>query len=115
MVRKAKDFEQEIVQNMCGGDGDVVLHHAFHGNEITSKICACCTVTLQPGCSVGPHEHHTDDEIYYIISGHGIVEEGNGPVPVGPGDAILTGNGGTHQIANTAEEPLVFLAVVVQY
>lgn len=51
MIRKASEFDREVVPNMCGGEGDVVLDYAFHGNEITSKVTACCTVTLAPGAS----------------------------------------------------------------
>ena len=116
MIRKASDFDREVVPNMCGGEGDVVLDYAFHGHEITSKVTACCTVTLAPGASVGPHTHPTDDEIYYIISGQGeVIEDDGKKVAVGPGDAILTGNGGSHQIANIGRQPLVFLAVVIDY
>ena len=41
MIRKASEFDREVVPNMCGGEGDVVLDYAFHGNEITSKVTAC--------------------------------------------------------------------------
>lgn len=116
MIRKAKDFDREIVHNMCGGSGDVVLDYAFHGSDITSKVSACCTVTLQPGASVGLHEHTKDDEIYYFISGSGTAFEEDGtPVQITAGDAMLTGNGGAHSVVNTGTEPLVFLAVVIEY
>lgn len=116
MIRKASDFSKEVVNGMCGGKGDVKLGYAFHDNEMKSKCCACCTVTLEKGCSVGAHQHTVDDEIYYILSGTGSVDEGDGKrVCVVAGDAILTGDNGFHDMVNEGDEPLVFLAVVISY
>jgi len=116
MIRKATEFDSEVVHNFCEGNGDVVLKYAFHDSDMKSNCCACCTVTLEKGCSVGMHQHTADDEIYYIISGSGVVDEGDGvKVPVSAGDAILTGDNGYHSIANENDEPLVFLAVVINY
>ena len=116
MIRKAAEFDKEVVPEMCGGSGDVVLHYALHDKDTRSKICACCTVTLAKGASVGKHQHTEDDEIYYILRGKGSVDEGDGRrVPVEPGDVILTGNGGFHDMKNEGDEPLVFPATVVAY
>ena len=116
MIRKASEFKQQVVPNMCGGDGNVYLGNAFKNSEIKSNVCAFCTVTLEKGGSVGMHQHTEDDEIYYILSGKGLVDEGDGnKVPVTAGDAILTGDNSYHSIANAGDEPLVFLAVVIKY
>lgn len=47
MLRKNSEFTKEIVANMAGGDGNVILRNAFSAEELTSKVCACCTVTLE--------------------------------------------------------------------
>ena len=116
MIKKASEFEQHVIPNMAGGDGNVYLGYAFNDSDIKSNVCAFCTVTLEKGGSVGMHQHTEDDEIYYILSGNGLVDEGDGnKVPVTVGDAILTGDNGYHSIANAGDEPLVFLAVVTKY
>ncbi len=116
MLRKNSEFTKEIVANMAGGDGNVILRNAFSAEELTSKVCACCTVTLEKGCGVGLHQHTEDDEIYFIISGSGLYDDGDGNwTRVTPGDATKTGDGGWHAIKNDGEEPLVFLAVVISY
>ena len=84
--------------------------------EAKSKILACCTVKLDKGCEVGLHDHPDDDEVYYVISGKGLYNDGDGNwVEVCPGDSTLCGNGGWHAMKNVEDEPLVFLAVVVGY
>ena len=59
---------------MAGGDGNVYLGYAFNDSDIKSNVCAFCTVTLEKGGSVGMHQHTEDDEIYYILSGNGLVD-----------------------------------------
>ena len=116
MIKHVSEFDEELVPNLCGGEGEGLLRYAFHDKDAKSKLCACCTVTLQPGSSVGYHQHTEDDEIYYILSGVGSVNEGDGKrVKVFPGDAILTGNNGFHDMKNEGDEPLVFLATVISY
>lgn len=116
MIKKANQFDKEIVPNFCGGAGEMVIHTGIHGDEARSKICACCTVTLEKGSEVGRHQHTEDDEIYYILSGKGLYDDGDGVyTEVVPGDVTLCGENGFHAIKNEEDEPLVFLAVVVGY
>ena len=69
----------------------------------------------RPGSSIGFHRHESEEEIFYILSGAGEVSEG-GPRPRSAlGDAVHTGDGAGHAIANTGTEPLDFLAVILVY
>ncbi len=108
MIRKANEMDQHVRPHMRGGMGQAVLTTLFTAEEVT-------LITLQPGCSIGRHEHLHEDEIYYILSGSGTVEEGDGPVQLDAGDAVLTGNGQRHAIVNTGTQPLVLFAIVVTY
>ena len=61
--------------------------------------------------SVGPHTHytrhfHSDPIIYYILSGHGIIFEGNSKHEVSPGSAIYIGSNIIHGLDNPGNEPL---------
>ena len=116
MIKRASEFDREVIPNFCGGEGDTVIETGIHGGDAKSKVCACCTVRLEKGCEVGIHDHPDDDEIYYVISGKGLYNDGDGKwVEVFPGDVTLCGNGGSHAMKNVEDEPLVFLAVVVGY
>lgn len=115
MVRKHSEMETEIRREMRGGKGEVHLCHAFRGDEMTSPCRLCATLTLDPGCSIGLHDHVGEDEVYYILQGSGTVYENGSPVPVAAGDAVLTGNGVSHSIENTGCEVLKLFAAVVRY
>ena len=65
--------------------------------------------TVMPGQATEPHRHPRSEEIYYILSGRGRMVLGDEAREVGPLDAILIPPGTRHTIANTGDEPLVFL------
>jgi mannose-6-phosphate isomerase-like protein (cupin superfamily) len=63
---------------------------------------------LKPGSGIGYHEQK-EDEIYYVISGRGIMTLDGKEVEVGPGTAILTRPGSSHGLKQTGTEDLVIL------
>jgi mannose-6-phosphate isomerase-like protein (cupin superfamily) len=115
MIRQEKDMQQEIRENMRGGNGSVRLLHAFKEDEMSAKTRLCAKIILEKGCSIGVHQHAKDEEIYYILTGTGKVVDENGEHTVKKGDAVLTGNGASHSIENIGEDTLELLAVVVNY
>jgi len=70
---------------------------------------------LPPGKSNYPfHYHIANEEVFYIISGNGILETFDGKYTVTTGDIVVcpVGKGGAHKITNTSEtENLVYLDV----
>jgi len=69
--------------------------------------------TLLPGAATIAHYHPNTEEIYYILSGVGIMADGKEILPVGPGDAIGILAGQPHQIENQGDTNLVFLCCCV--
>jgi mannose-6-phosphate isomerase-like protein (cupin superfamily) len=65
-------------------------------------------VMLSPGSSVGEHPHLDDDEVFFIISGTGVMLVDGEEQCVRPGTAILTRAGSRHGLHNPGPEPLRF-------
>ncbi len=63
---------------------------------------------LKPGSGIGYHEQK-EDEIYYVLSGHGSMTIDGKALDVGPGDAILTRPGSSHGLKQTGAEDLVIM------
>jgi mannose-6-phosphate isomerase-like protein (cupin superfamily) len=63
---------------------------------------------LKPGSGIGYHEQK-EDEVYYVLSGHGVMTLDDKPVEIGPGTAILTRPGSSHGLKQTGNEDLVIL------
>jgi mannose-6-phosphate isomerase-like protein (cupin superfamily) len=63
---------------------------------------------LKPGSGIGYHEQK-EDEIYYVLSGHGNMTIDGKPFDVGPGDAILTRPGSSHGLKQVGADDLVIM------
>jgi mannose-6-phosphate isomerase-like protein (cupin superfamily) len=63
---------------------------------------------LKPGSGIGYHLQ-TEDEIYYVLSGHGTMTADGKSFDVGPGTAVLTRNGSSHGLKQTGAEDLVII------
>ena len=91
-----------------------------HGSQIrplidrtTSGITACSLAEeiLPPGRAVIPHRHRQIEEIYYIVSGNGVMTVGGERREVGPGDAIYIPRETRHTLENTGDAPIRLLLV----
>ena len=91
-----------------------------HNSEIrplidrtTSPItqCSLAEEMLPPGCAVTPHHHRDLEEIYYIVSGAGLMTVGENSREVGAGDAVYIPRGHRHSLKNTGTEPIKLILV----
>ncbi|MCW3111063.1 MAG: cupin protein [Segetibacter sp.] len=63
---------------------------------------------LKKGSSIGYHLQK-EDEIYYIVSGMGIMKMNNDSFAVKAGDGILTRPGSSHGLQQTGDDDLVII------
>lgn len=115
MIRKNNNLESEVRTEMRGGKGAVTIRHFFKQGEIKAKCRLCSRLILPPGASIGMHKHETEDELFIIESGKGIIDTGREKINVEAGDAILTGNGEEHALINAGSEPLEVIAIIMCY
>src|SRR5215471_18864669 len=94
--------------------------HTPHESEIrplidrtTSSItqCSLAEEILPSGCAVTPHHHGDLEEIYYVVSGRGLMTVGQDTREVGAGDAIYIPRGHRHSLKNTGSESIKVLLV----
>ncbi len=115
MIKKADEMVTELKNQMRGGNGTVEINHIFKQDELNGKARLFARISLNPGCSIGLHEHNAEEEIYYIIKGKAVVNDNGNTKEVIAGDAVLTGNGASHSIENRCEEPVDMIAVILLY
>jgi mannose-6-phosphate isomerase-like protein (cupin superfamily) len=65
---------------------------------------------LHPGAAIGYHPQK-EDEVYYILSGEGVMQMNGKEFPVKPGDAILTRPGSSHGLKQAGKDDLTLIIV----
>lgn len=103
----------ERIENMCGGKGHLIIKHLLGEKELNGKCGLYAEVTIEPGCSLGFHEHHGESETYYILKGQGIYSDNGTLRMVKAGDVTFTPDGEGHALTNTEDEDLVFMALII--
>lgn len=101
------------IENMCGGKGHVIIEHLLGDAELNGKCGLYAKVTIEPNCTLGYHEHHSETETYYILSGEGSYNDNGTAVPVKAGDVLFCEDGHGHALDNTADTDLVFVALII--
>ena len=84
------------------------------GAELGAEQIGCTLVELEPGKRAWPyHLHYAEEEMFVIIEGQGTIRYDGEKYPVREGDVIFTptGPGTAHQIINTSDAPLRYLAL----
>ena len=84
---------------------------AYRNSAIRQQSLA--EARLSAGQSTTCHRHLRTEEIYYVLSGRGMMQIDDQQRDVGPGDAIAILPGQSHQITNTGDVVLKFLCCCV--
>ncbi|MFI5396054.1 MAG: cupin domain-containing protein [Candidatus Binatia bacterium] len=83
-------------------------------NRLGAKKLGYRVVALPPGRKAWPfHLHHVNEEMFFVLEGNGTLRFGDHQYPVKAGDVICCppGPGTAHQIVNTSDSELKYLAV----
>jgi mannose-6-phosphate isomerase-like protein (cupin superfamily) len=112
MVVQRKNMRVEVKERLRDGEGKVTLTHIVPAE--TRRRCGLfAELSLEPGASIGCHDHPQDIEYYIILHGTGIVNDNGTDTPVKKGDTVITGNGSFHHIKNTGPGTLDMIAVIM--
>ena len=101
--------DAEIAANESGpheGGGQTVAYSFFKSTPKLSLVFR--KRVLKPGAAIGYHEQK-EDEIYYVLSGHGVMTLDGKAVDVSAGTAVLTRPGSSHGLKQVGAEDLVIM------
>ncbi len=112
-LQEMKGTRREHIQN---GHGGAMFYSCMAPEEkpAGSRLKMVARIELDPGASVGEHEHKGDEEVYIVLSGRGDFTDDEKSHEVGPGDIMVTLDGHRHSLMNTGTKPLVFVAVIAE-
>ena len=103
------EHDSDVAANEPGphkGGGSTVGHSFFSKTPDLRLVFR--KRVLKPGSGIGYHVQQ-EDEIYYVLSGRGVMTLDGKPVDVVPGTAILTRTGSSHGLKQTGTEDLVII------
>ena len=104
-------------KEVAGGHGILHADYAFTRDKALKEqaVKEVSWLRLEPGDSVGYHQHVTNEDVYVIVSGEGVFKDKDGKdKPVKAGDVMIVRKGESHGIANAGKEPLVFIDVIAE-
>ena len=114
MIRKANDCSIEYREHMRDGDGTVQITNFITGPaELLDKGRLFAKITLNPGCSIGYHEHEHDAELFYSLKGTAEYNDNKEIKTVTAGDVTICPACEGHGIANKTDEVVELVAVIV--
>ena len=71
MKKNISSCSVKLNEHMRGGDGTVKITEIVPQEEMFGKARMFSTILLEPGCSIGDHEHNGECEIFYVVRGTG--------------------------------------------
>lgn len=115
MIKRKGTYDISRREEMRGGSGTVHIEHFWKADELKSNTRLFARLVLPPGTSIGFHNHEDEEEVFVVLKGKGLIDEGETSSEVLPGDTIRTGDGCGHGVASVGDEALELLAVIMQY
>lgn len=109
----SNDLPKRIIKHASGFEAQVCRL----GPQIGAKQLGCSVVDVPPGKKAWPkHAHSVNEEMFYILSGRGTLHYGEQQQEIKSGDLISCPANlkMAHQLENTGQEPLRYLALGTQ-
>ena len=115
MIKRKSDMNSTVKVNMRGGEGQAIVTDILNKGEYNGKARLVGVITLEKDCSIGPHIHENEEEIFYIIEGTAEYFDNGETVILNEGDSCVCLGGQTHSIANRSDKALKVFAVILTY
>ena len=103
------ETDSQIAKNEPGthNGGGMTVGYSFF-SKVPKLSLVFRKRAFHPGSGIGYHDQH-EDEIYYVLSGKGMMTIDDKSFEVTPGTAVLTRPGSSHGLKQVGNEDLVIL------
>lgn len=114
MVRKSDKKTVVKAEHKFGADGYITVRNIIENDkELNGKGRVFAHTTVAPHSGIGFHVHKGDTEIYYVLSGKAEYNDNGTMTTIEAGDVTFCPSGTGHGIANTSDEPLEIIALII--
>ena len=105
--------ERQSQENYRGGTGTVKHRRALGPTIFLTNWSYVDHLVIPPGASEGLHRHKHVGEVYYVISGSGVVMVNQETAPIRPGDGVPIRPDEAHSVSNSGTEDLEIMIIGV--
>jgi quercetin dioxygenase-like cupin family protein len=113
MIKKSTSMKPATTQNSHDGKGEVTRIKLLEEADFLGKGRLFNSMELEPGSSIGLHEHKGEQEIYYIMKGKAMYNDNGTVRPVEAGDVTICPSGESHGIEAIGDETLKVIALIL--
>ena len=113
MIKNYLTAKKHRQEKSHGGTGIVDLYEIWEKANFESNIDFCDRVVVPPGSVIGYHQHGSNEEMYIVLEGEGLMTIDGEEVVVGKGDMILNPVGGRHGLVNNSANNIDLLVIQV--
>ncbi len=96
----------DLNQLIAAGNGERSRHRYVEFLRVPSLSLG---IYRLPAGGVDAQKPHTEDEVYYVVSGHASIRVGEETRPVAAGSIIFVQAGAEHRFVNIAEDLVVLV------
>ena len=108
-IRKSQDVPHQIREKCHGGEGTLQCLNLLDGVESTG-LHLMHHDFLPAGVSVGKHAHLRNEEVYYLLSGRGILTYDEQTYEMNAGDISLCTRGHSHAYVALEDSVMIVVA-----
>lgn len=100
-------------ENAHHGTGKVKNVKLFSAEEFATDLEFLIYTELEPGTSIGKHQHGQNEELYVILEGEGVMTVNDEQTKVETGDVILNKLQWSHSLKNNSDKTVKLLVFEV--
>lgn len=112
MLIKANEKVKESREKMRDGIGTIHIEKFAPKEGLPTHYRFFAEMIIEPGFSIGKHEHKGESEIYYILEGTATVDDNGTETICQAGDVSICYDGCYHAVKNNADTTLRILASI---
>jgi mannose-6-phosphate isomerase-like protein (cupin superfamily) len=101
--------------NEHNGSGAILFRRILDSSQFESPIDFIDYTRILPGSSIGRHEHHGNEEVYFIARGTPLMRVAGSEARLHPGSFSIVRSGEWHELVNDTKDEVEILVVQVSH
>ena len=101
------------IQGVHGGHGELLWKCFVRLHMTHAPIAGFEYVQVPAGTAIGRHRHSRTEEIYFVLSGRGLMDQDGIRTEIGPGDLIMSRRDVTHAMDVVGDKAVELLVIEI--